>query len=81
MYAWDIEDGQGGVTDDMTAAIGYVDLALGGAATGVCGAIRLVTVSMYGQSEYIDLGVIGRARRDDGGVMWTRRCGERPGWG
>ncbi|NVI86944.1 hypothetical protein [Actinomadura sp. BRA 177] len=74
MYAWDVEDGQAGVTDDMDAAITNVDLALRGAATGVCGAIRVVTVSMYGNSEYIDLGVVGKARRDEGGVVWTRRC-------
>ncbi len=69
MYAWDVEDGQANVTDDMDAAITNVDLALRGAATGVCGAIRVVTVSMYGNSEYIDLGVVGKARRDEGGVV------------
>ncbi|MCP9951659.1 hypothetical protein [Actinomadura madurae] len=73
MYAWDVEDGQAGVTDDMDAAITHVDLALRGASTGVRGAIRLVTVSMYGRSEYIDLGIVGEARRGDGGVLWTRR--------
>ncbi|WP_433475828.1 hypothetical protein ACQPZP_01610 [Spirillospora sp. CA-142024] len=71
MYAWDVENGQSGVTDDMGAAITYVDLALREATTGVCGAIRLVTVSTYGKSEYIDLGVVGEARRDGGGVLWT----------
>ncbi|WP_433465894.1 hypothetical protein [Spirillospora sp. CA-128828] len=73
MYAWDVENGRSGVTDDMDAAITYVDLALRGATAGVCGAIRLVTVSTYGKSEYIDLGVVGEARRDVGGVFWTRR--------
>ncbi|MEU5994023.1 hypothetical protein ABZ806_34055 [Spirillospora sp. NPDC047418] len=72
MYAWDVGNGHAGVTDDMDAAFTHVDLALRGAATGVCGAVRLVTVSLYGKSEYIVLGLVGHARRDDAGVMWTR---------
>ncbi|MFB4304626.1 hypothetical protein [Actinomadura sp. GTD37] len=77
LYAWDVGDGQSGVTDDFAAAITCVDLALRGASAGVCGAIRLVTVSVYGMSEYIELGVVGEARRDDGGVVWARRCSWR----
>ncbi|WP_111830862.1 hypothetical protein [Actinomadura madurae] len=73
MYAWDVGNGQSGVTDDMDAAIANVELALRGASTGVRGAVRLVTVSMCGRSEYIDLGIVGEARRGDGGVLWTRR--------
>ena len=72
LYSWDAGNGRSGVTDDMDAAFGHVDLALREAATGVRGSVRLVTVSTYGRSEYIVLGVVGQARRDDAGVLWTR---------
>lgn len=75
MYAWDVEDGHAGVTDDLDAAVAHVDLALRGADPGVCGAIRLVTVSLFGKSEYVELGVVGQARRegDGDGVLWTEQ--------
>lgn len=78
LYAWDVGNGHAGVTDDMDTAFTHVDIALHGAATGVCGAVRLVTMSTYGKSEYIVLGIVGQARRDDAGVMWTSRWGGRP---
>lgn len=72
LYAWDVDGGAAGVTDDLKAAIHHVDFALRGAAPGTRGKIRKVAVSMYGSGEYLDLSVVSQARRDDvGRVVWT----------
>ncbi|GAA4238519.1 hypothetical protein GCM10022254_54810 [Actinomadura meridiana] len=73
LYAWDIESGEGGVTDDLDAAVTNVDRALRGAVAGAGARIRMVVVSTYGTSEYIELGVVGEARREGGGVVWMDR--------
>lgn len=77
LYAWDINSddpqGQAGVTDDRSTAIGHVRDALADATPGASGKIRRVALSGSGSGKYIELGTEVSAHVDEatGAVVWT----------
>lgn len=76
IYSWDVDlgsGGQGGVTDDRQAAITYVHDALSAAEPGASGHVRRVGLSQMGTPSYVELDTVGRAWREDGGVVWRGR--------
>ncbi|HEU5025673.1 MAG TPA: hypothetical protein VFV01_12200 [Spirillospora sp.] len=59
------------MTDDRGAALRHVRRALQAADAGGRGRVRRVTVGLSGRVEYVELGVVAEAWREDGEVVWA----------
>jgi hypothetical protein len=79
LYAWDVfapdeargDQGACGVTRDPVHAVAEVRGSLRGLPQGAWGTVRKVTTSLSGEVRYLDLGVVGGARRTRRGVSWV----------
>jgi hypothetical protein len=74
LFAWDVVlcgRGECGVTDDRVAALRHVRRVLQAADAGSRGRVRRVTVGVSGRVEYVELGVVAEAWRDEGAVVWA----------
>lgn len=75
LFSWDVttsHGGRGGVTDDRGRAIAHVHDALTEAEGGARGEVRRVGLSGTGLAQYVVLGGVAEAWRDEltGAIIW-----------